>query len=111
MIGLTGARGVGKSTYLLQRIKETHKNDLDSVLYISLDNLFFLENDLIKIVDQFVNLGGKHLFIDEVHKYKNWSLALKNIYDNYPNLYIIFTSSSILDKNKGKADLSRKTLI
>ena len=108
LIGIKGARGVGKTTLLLQILKAlpTSKS-----LYISLDDFYFLTNSLISLAEQFALKGGKYLYIDEVHKYNNWSQELKNIYDSYPELNIIFTSSSALEINKGKYDLSRRAII
>ena len=110
LIAIIGARGVGKTTLLLQHIKESHK-DLNEVLYVSLDNLYFGKNTLSDFVDEFVKYGGKYLYIDEVHKYPNWSLEIKNIYDNYPELSIVITGSSALNIHKGKGDLSRRIVI
>ncbi|MEQ9290159.1 MAG: AAA family ATPase [Cyclobacteriaceae bacterium] len=109
MIAITGARGVGKTTFLLQHIKNSHK-DLSQVLYVSLDNLYFYENPLIELVDEFYDYGGRYLYLDEVHKYTHWSSSLKNIYDNYPEIKVVFTSSSILDIYKGDSDLSRRAI-
>lgn len=110
LIAIVGARGVGKTTLLLQHIKEQH-SDLNEVLYVSLDNLYFGKHILSDFVDEFVKLGGKYLFIDEVHRYPNWSIEIKNIYDNYPELNIVITGSSALDIHKGKGDLSRRIII
>lgn len=110
LIAIIGARGVGKTTLLLQHIKENY-TDLNEVLYVSLDNLYFVKNTLSDFADEFVKMGGKYLFIDEVHKYPNWSLEIKNIYDDYPQLFIIITGSSALDIHKGKGDLSRRIVI
>lgn len=110
LIAIIGARGVGKTTLLLQHIKENH-NDFTEVMYISLDNLYFVKTNLTGFVDEFVKLGGKYLFIDEVHKYPNWAIEIKNIYDNYPGLHIVITGSSALDIHKGKGDLSRRIVI
>jgi predicted AAA+ superfamily ATPase len=110
LIAIIGARGVGKTTLLLQHIKENH-NDLTEVMYISLDNLYFVKNSLSDFADEFVKLGGKYLFIDEVHKYPNWAIEIKNIYDNNPSLYVVITGSSALDIHKGKGDLSRRVVI
>jgi len=108
LIGIKGARGVGKTTLLLQLLK---MNTSDNVLYVSLDNLYFSTHTLLDLAEQFVLKGGKYLYIDEVHKYDNWSQELKNIYDSFPNLKVIFTSSSALEIEKGKYDLSRRALI
>ncbi len=110
MIGIRGARGVGKTTLVLQYIKENFTLN-ESIIYISLDDIYFTSNSLSEYVDNFVKTGGKYLFLDEVHKYKNWSIELKNIYDNYDDLKIVFTGSSILPLIKSKADLSRRALM
>lgn len=110
MIGIRGARGVGKSTLLLQYIKENLPLN-DEVIYVSLDDIYFASNTLSNFVDTFVKKGGKYLFIDEVHKYKNWSMELKNIFDDYTTLKIVFTGSSILPLLESKADLSRRAIM
>ncbi len=108
LIGIKGARGTGKTTLLLQILKELPAN---KALFASLDDLWFSNNTLVSLADRFVRTGGKYLYLDEVHKYTNWSQELKNIYDRYPELNVIFTSSSALDINKGRYDLSRRALI
>lgn len=109
LIGIKGSRGVGKTTLLLQfaKLHLKHKNRL----YISLDNPYFAKNNLLDFVDEFVKNGGEYLLLDEVHHYTNWSLALKNIYDNYLNLKVVYTGSSLLLLTKGMADLSRRSLL
>ncbi len=109
MIGIIGARGVGKTTMILQYIKE----NLDSkkALYVSADDMYFGENRLVDLADVFYKNAGEYLFIDEIHKYTDWSRELKNIYDSFPTLKVIFTGSSVLDILKGSADLSRRALI
>ena len=107
LIGIIGARGVGKTVFLLQHIKEQF-SDLDEVIYISLDNIYFSKTSLLDFTDNFVKNGGKYLFIDEVHKYPDWSIEIKNIYDLYPDLHIVITGSSALNIHKGKGDLSRR---
>lgn len=109
LIAIKGSRGVGKTTLLLQRIKNNYSIGSEA-LYASMDNVYFLNNKLIDLADKFEKSGGKYLFLDEVHKYPNWSLEIKNIYDNYPNLKLIISASSILDLNKGFADLSRRAI-
>lgn len=109
MIGVVGPRGVGKSTMLLQHIKR--QADHSKMLYVSADFIYFNTHTLVYIADELVKDGGTHLFIDEIHKYKNWSQELKQIYDVHPELHIVFTGSSILDIYKGLADLSRRALI
>lgn len=110
MIGIKGARGVGKTTLMLQYIKLHHEND-PSVLYISLDDIWFSDNRLPDFADNFSKQGGRILFIDEVHKYPEWSRTLKNIYDDYPDLKIVFTGSSLLEITNASADLSRRAVI
>ena len=109
LIGIIGARGVGKTTMILQHIKE----NLDSkkALYVSADDMYFGENKLYDLTDNFYKSAGEYLFIDEIHKYPNWSRELKNIYDSFPSLKVIFTGSSVLDILKGSADLSRRAII
>lgn len=110
LIGIKGARGVGKTTLLLQFIKE-HLPINELTLYVSLDNIWFAENKLSKLVNDFVKKGGKYLFLDEVHKYPNWSQELKNIYDDYPELKVVFTGSSLLEILNARADLSRRAVV
>tara|TARA_R110002096_G_scaffold293741_1_gene488105 strand:- start:7727 stop:8920 length:1194 start_codon:yes stop_codon:yes gene_type:complete len=109
LIGIKGARGAGKTTLLLQYIKYKLDKEAES-LYVSLDNLYFLENTLVSLAQEFVLQGGTHLFLDEVHKYPNWSRELKLIYDQFPKLKTVFTSSSILEIYKGESDLSRRVV-
>ncbi|MBN1652062.1 MAG: AAA family ATPase [Bacteroidales bacterium] len=109
MIGIIGARGVGKTTMILQHIKE--KLDSKKALYVSADDMYFGENKLIDLAEEFYKNDGEYLFIDEIHKYIDWSRELKNIYDSFPTLKIVFTGSSVLDILKGSADLSRRSII
>ena len=108
MVAILGARGVGKSTMVLQHIK-LHE-DISSTLYVSADDIWFSSHTLVELADKFYKAGGKALYIDEVHKYKNWSTELKNIYDTYSTLRVVYTGSSILELQKGGADLSRRKL-
>ncbi len=110
LIGIKGARGTGKTTLVLQYISENF-GITDEVLYVSLDNIYFSENKLVDLTDTFTKSGGKYLFLDEVHKYPDWSREIKNIYDDYPELKVVFTGSSILEIDKGEADLSRRAVI
>ncbi len=110
LIGIKGARGVGKTTAMLQHIKESFDGDR-TCLYVSLDDVAYPYKSLIELAEAFEKTGGKHLFIDEIHKYANWSQELKNMYDSFPELSIVFTGSSILDLLKGNADLSRRAVI
>jgi uncharacterized protein len=111
LIGIKGPRGVGKTTLLLQHIKLHLKDELDATLYVSLDNIWFNNHLLSDLVDQFVKRGGKYLFLDEVHRYINWSQELKNIYDDYPGLKVVFTGSSLLQMINARADLSRRAIV
>ena len=110
LIGLKGARGVGKTTLLLQHIKLFHPLD-GSVLYASVDNIWFSEHRLYDMASEFAKRGGKYLFLDEVHKYPNWSQELKNIYDDLPELKVVFTGSSLLEILNAKSDLSRRAIV
>lgn len=109
LIAIKGARGSGKTTLMLQYIKAALPKD-HTTLYIPMDHLFFYTSKLIDLVEQFVLNGGKYLFLDEVHKYPNWSRELKLIYDRFDELKIVFTSSSILEIYKGESDLSRRVV-
>ncbi len=109
MIGIIGARGVGKTTMILQYIKENLNNK--KALYVSADDIWFGENKLLDLADEFYKNAGEYLFIDEIHKYAEWSQELKNIYDSYPSLKVVFTGSSVLEILKGSADLSRRAII
>lgn len=108
LIAILGARGVGKSTLVLQHIKLYE--DINTTLYVSADNIYFSAHSLLELANEFYNLGGKALYIDEIHRYKNWSQEIKNIYDSFPDLRIVYTGSSILELEKGGADLSRRKL-
>ena len=111
LIGIIGARGVGKTTFLVDYLRK-HYNGSSQSLYISADNLYFVEHTLLEVVDQFVkDFDGQLLCIDEIHRYKNWNQELKNIYDSYPKLSIIFSGSSSIDLVKGKYDLSRRAIL
>lgn len=109
LVGIVGPRGVGKSTMIRQHIKS--QKDYSKMLYVSADFIYFNNHTLVYLADELVKDGGTHLFIDEVHKYKNWSQELKQIYDVHPDLHVVYTGSSILDIYDGLADLSRRTLL
>ena len=110
LIGIKGGRGVGKTTLLLQYIKKNFTPGKDN-LYVSLDDVYFSGNSLTDFTEEFVMNGGKYLFLDEVHRYDKWSQSLKNIYDDYPDLKVVFTGSSVLDIIQSKADLSRRAIV
>lgn len=109
LIAIKGSRGVGKTTLILQHIK-LNRTINEQTLYVSLDDVYFQANTLVDLVEEFYINGGKFLYLDEVHKYENWSIEIKNIYDTYEDLFIVFTSSSVLEINKGDADLSRRAV-
>lgn len=109
MTAIVGPRGVGKTTMLLQYAK-LNLNPSETI-YVSAESVIFASNSLYDLATKFTQLGGKHLLIDEIHKYENWAQELKMVYDNLPDLHIIFTGSSILDIYKGAADLSRRVLL
>lgn len=107
LIGIKGARGVGKTTLLLQRLQEWTR-PVEEVLYLSLDNVFLAGVDMPALLDYYYKQGGRALLIDEVHKYKGWSALLKHLYDAYPDLKVVFTGSSVIDIARQEADLSRR---
>jgi len=105
LIAIKGARGTGKTTLLLQLAKEMEKE-----LYVALDDLFFTKNSLYSLASEFYKMGGNILLLDEVHKYPDWSREIKLIYDDFSDLKVILTSSSVLDIYKGESDLSRRLI-
>ncbi len=107
LIGLIGARGVGKTTLLLQYLKQTEQK----YLYITADDITFQDIKLYDIADEFYALGGRVLVIDEIHKYQNWSQEIKNIYDSFPDMKVRFSGSSQLNILYEKYDLSRRAVI
>ncbi len=108
MVAITGARGVGKSTMVLQYLKSQPSDS--KFLYVSADHTYFSTHSLVDVADEFSKDSGQLLVIDEVHKYSDWSRQLKQIYDTHPDMRIIFTGSSVLDIMDGVADLSRRVL-
>lgn len=110
LVGIVGARGVGKTTLMLQYIKQNL--DTKSALYVNAEDFYFASHRLSDLADEFCKMGGKYLFVDEVHRYEGWSRELKLIYDYHPELYVVFSGSSVLDINKGvTSDLSRRAVI
>ena len=109
MFGIVGPRGIGKSTMILQYIKENRTEK--RMFYVTADHLYFTSHTLVDLVDEFAKEGGEQIFIDEIHKYANWSRELKQIYDSHPDIKVSFTGSSVLDIYKGHADLSRRAPI
>ncbi len=108
IVGLLGPRGVGKTTMMLQYIKENLPRK--ETLYVVAEDLYFSSHTLLDLADAFARTGGKYLVIDEIHKYKGWSRELKLIYDYHSELHVFFTGSSVLDIYKGVSDLSRRVL-
>ena len=108
LLGIKGARGVGKTTMLLQHIKETAGNNLDEVFYASLDNMWFQTHSAEDLVEFLYTRGVTRIYLDEVHKYRDWTVLLKNLYDNYPDLNIVYTGSAMLAIDNSKSDLSRR---
>ena len=117
LIEIRGARGVGKTTMLLQQVKKRHGSGPQTGLYASLDDPYFYSNSIIELAEGFVKYGGEALFLDEVHKYpakherSDWSSEIKTVYDRYPDLRIVYTGSSMLGLYKGKGDLSRRRVV
>lgn len=106
LIAILGARGVGKTTLLLQHIKMY--DNIDRTLYVLADDFYFSNHSLYDLALRFYQFGGQKLYIDEIHKYHNWSVEIKNIYDKLPDLQVVYTGSSILELEQGGADLSRR---
>jgi predicted AAA+ superfamily ATPase len=109
LVGLVGPRGVGKTTLVLQYIRLNLNPE--ETLYVTSDDFYFASHTLLDLADVFEKHGGKTLFIDEIHRYSEWSRELKLIYDYHPKLKVVFTGSSILDIKKGAADLSRRAVM
>lgn len=110
MLAIRGPKGVGKTTMMLQYIKQHYQPQDLSVLYCSLDGAYFTDHNVLDFVDKFYMNGGKHLFLDEVHKYPNWGKEMKEIYDTYPDLQVVLSGSSLLDMMTGDSDLSRRCI-
>src|SRR3989338_2219970 len=110
-VGVIGARGVGKTTFLVNYLRDNYLNS-QQALYISADNLYFVEHNLFGTVDRFVKeFNGQIICIDEIHTYKDWEQELKNIYDSFPRLSVIFSGSSSINLAHGKTDLSRRLVL
>lgn len=110
LIAITGARGAGKTTLILQHIRDQYRDHPEKALYVSLDNLWFETHSLADVADMHYKRGGTHLFIDEVHYLKNWQILIKNIYDDHPGLNIVYTGSSLLRIGAESGDLSRRQI-
>ena len=101
---IKGARGAGKTTLMLQRMKSLK----EPAIYLSLDDFYFESNRLLLLIEALYEKGYRHFFLDEVHQYPHWSKDLKNLYDSFPDISIVATSSSILQIDEGQSDLSRR---
>ena len=110
LVGIKGPKGVGKSTLMQQYIRKHFKEGDRHVLYCSADTGYFTEHTLVDTATRFVQSGGTHLFIDEIHKYENWSRELKEVYDLYRELHVVVSGSSLIRFNDGQADLSRRLI-
>ena len=109
LVGIVGARGTGKTTLLVQQLKKKNLPTHEAA-YLSLDDIYFTDNKLVAFAESFIRQGGRFLFIDEVHKYPHWAREIKNLYDTFPELYIVFSGSSIIDMLRQDADLSRRAV-
>lgn len=107
LIGIKGARGTGKTTLILQYLKELDLPPTKAA-YFSLDDLYFTTHELADTIEKYYKQGGSYVFLDEVHKYTDWARHLKNIYDFYPQIKIVFTGSSIIDIARQEVDLTRR---
>lgn len=110
LVAIRGSRGVGKTTLMRQYIRRKYGVKPGEALYCVLDSLYFMNHSLLQLAENFHLMGGKHLFLDEVHKYPNWSREIKEIIDLYPDMKITFTGSSLLQILNADADLSRRVL-
>ena len=110
LVAIRGSRGVGKTTLLRQYIKEHYGVNAGKALYCVLDSMYFTNHTLLELAENFYIMGGKHLFLDEVHKYPTWSKELKEIIDLWPDMKITFTGSSLIQILNADADLSRRVL-
>lgn len=110
LICVKGARGTGKTTLLLQWLRQQNRPSTE-IAYFSLDELYFTTHGLLETIRHFYQQGGKTVVLDEVHKYPTWAREIKNLYDRYADLQIVFTGSSIIEIARQEADLSRRALM
>lgn len=107
LIGIKGQRGVGKTTMMLQRIKEVDPEG-DKSFYANLDNIWFADHTLVDLAEELLARGVTHVYLDEVHRMPGWEQQIKNLYDSYPELHVVFTGSSLLVIDHSIGDLSRR---
>jgi len=107
LVGIKGQRGVGKTTMMLQRIKASDPTGEKS-FYVTLDNIWFANHSLIDLAEEILTRGVTHLYLDEVHRLPGWEKQVKNIFDSYPDLHVVFTGSSLLEIDHSIGDLSRR---
>ena len=116
LIEIYGPRGVGKTTMMLQKALDLNQSVPLQALYLTLDDMYFYSHNIVETADSFVKTGGRYLFLDEVHRYPaktpthDWSAEIKNIYDKFPELHIVYSGSSVLKLFKGHGDLSRRKI-
>lgn len=110
LMAIRGPKGVGKTTMMLQYIKLNYKLLDRQVLYVSCEDKYFSNHSLLSLAEQFYLNGGRHLFLDEVHKYDDWSNEIKEIYDFYPTMRVVLSGSSLLSMTEGDADLARRCI-
>ena len=111
LLMIKGQKGVGKTTLMTQRILQVFgPTNTTDVLYVSLDNIYFGTHRLLDFIERFHEHGGKYLFLDEVHKYKGWSLEVKNAYDEFEDMHFVLSGSSLINLSEGEADLSRRCI-
>lgn len=110
LVGIRGSRGVGKTTLIRQYIRQTYGTAPGEALYCVMDSMYFTNHSLLDMAERFHLMGGKHLFLDEVHKYENWSKEIKELNDLYPDMKITFSGSSLIQRLNADADLSRRVL-
>ena len=108
LVAIRGSRGVGKTTLMRQYIKLNHGIQAGEALYCLMDSMYFTNHSLLDLTERFHLMGGRHLFLDEVHKYPAWSKEIKEITDLYPDMRIVFSGSSLLQILNADADLSRR---
>ena len=110
LVAIRGSRGVGKTTLMRQYIKQRYGNNAGEALYCVMDSIYFTNHSLLDLAERFHTMGGKHLFLDEVHKYPTWSKEVKEIIDLWPDMKVTFTGSSLIQILNADADLSRRVL-